>query len=528
MLSKAGATMISMKVAVLNKQIQATPADALIVNLFEGVTQPGGATGAVDTALGSSDGKPGQGMISRLIQLGDFKGKLNEVAVVYTHGMIPAPRVIVAGLGKREEFTLDRARQASGTAARKARDLGCTHVASIVHGAGIGGLDAREAAQATVEGAILGTYQFREHKAKAASGDDNAKQLETFSLIEYSAERMEAVQAGARDGEIIAHAVNAARTLINRAPNALTPRSFAHMAQDMAARVGLKCMAWTEKEIAEHNMGGVLAVSQGSANPPRFVVLEHEPRDPSPTSDARPLIFIGKGVTFDTGGISIKPSEGMQTMKGDMAGAAAVFGAMQAVAELNLPRRVIGIMPLVENMPSDRAYRPGDVLTMMSGLTVEVISTDAEGRLILADALHYAKQFRPRGVVDLATLTGACVVALGEGVAAGLFANDDAWAETILRAAGAEGERLWRMPLYPEYGEKIKSDYAEIKNSGGRSGGVGTSAYFLKRFVDGDGEYPWAHIDMAGMAFSNENKGYLVKGAMGYGVRTLVHLAQTE
>jgi leucyl aminopeptidase len=277
----------------------------------------------------------------------------------------------------------------------------------------------------------------------------------------------------------------------------------------------------TEAEIAQHKMGGVLAVAQGSAQPPRFVVLEHE-------GAGEPLVFVGKGVTFDTGGISIKPAENMQGLKADMSGAAAVVGAMQAIAELKLPRRVIGLLPLVENMPSDRAFRPADVITMMSGLPVESISTAAEARMLLADALHYAKRYKPAGVVDLATLTGACVIALGEGVAAGAFGNDDEWTNAVLRAADVAGERLWRLPLYAEYGDKIKSDWAEIKNTGGRSGGVGTSAYFLYRFVEGGDEYPWVHIDMAGMTFGNENKGYQVKGAMGYGVRMLVQLAQAS
>ncbi len=512
-----------MQVSVANKQIQATAADAIIVNLFEGVTTPGGATGAVDTALGSPDGVPGNGAISHLIRLGDFTGKLNEVAVIYTHGLIPAPRVIVAGLGKRDEFTPDRIRQASGSAVRKARDLGCRRVATIVHGSGIGGMDPRSAAQATVEGALMGAYQFREHKSR------NGQAIEALIVVEYDAGKVAEIEAGARAGQIIAEAVNAARTLISRAPNVLYPEKFAEAAQAMAARTGLKCTVFTEAEIAGANMGGVIAVAQGSAHPPRFVVLEHEPLPEAghAITDSRPLVFIGKGVTFDTGGISIKPGENMQAMKADMSGAAAVFGAMQAIAELGLPQRVIGLIPLVENMPSGHAYRPGDVITMMNGLTVEIISTDAEGRMILADALHYAKRFAPRGVIDLATLTGACVVALGEGVASGLFSNDDAWANAVLRAAEEQGERMWRLPLYPEYGDKIKSDYADIKNSGGRSGGVGTSAYFLYRFVEGEGAYPWAHVDMAGMMFSNENKGYQVKGAMGYGVRTLVRLAQT-
>lgn len=508
-------------VTVLNKQIQATPADAIIVNLFEGVTSPGGATGAVDTALGASDGVPGDGLISKLLQLGDFKGKFNDIAVIYTHGLIPSPRVIVVGLGKSKDFSLDRARQASGTAVRKAREQGCKRVATIVHGSGIGGLNTQDAAQATVEGALLGIYQFTEHKSKTSNG----KQIDEIVVVEYDKAKLNEVQAGATAGEVIANGVNAARTLINRAPNVLNPPAFAELAQAMAERVGLKCTVFTDKEIAEHKMGGIQSVAQGSLHPARMVIWEH-----NPDADGEPLVFIGKGVTFDTGGISIKPTEGMQNMKADMAGAAAVFGAMQAIAELKLQQRVIGITPLVENMPSDRAFRPGDVITMMSGLTVEIISTDAEGRMILADALHYAKRFKPRGVVDLATLTGACVIALGDNVAAGVFSNNEDWVQTVLRAADAQGEKLWQLPLYSEYGDKIRSDYAEIKNSGGRNGGVGTSAYFLKRFVEegDDDAYPWAHIDMAGMMFSDSTRGYQVKGGMGYGVRTLVELAKGE
>jgi leucyl aminopeptidase len=509
-----------MRVSVIRGQIQATPADAIIVNSFEGVTIPGGATGAVDAALRL--GNTGErGAISRLIALGDFKGRLNEVGVVYTHDQLPAPRVLVVGLGDREAFTLDCIRQASGSAVRKARELGCKRVATIVHGSGIGGLDPRQAAQATVEGALMGSYQFGEHKSQA-----NERSVEELLVVEYDGSKLDAIKAGAQAGEAIARAVNAARALINRAPNVLYPDAFAQAAREMAAQHGLQCVVLTEAEIATAGMGGVLAVSQGSQHPPRFVILEYMPEGQK--GEMPPLVFVGKGVTFDTGGISIKPSEGMQAMKADMSGAAAVFGAMQAIADLKARRRVVGLLPLVENMPSGNAYRPGDVLTMMSGLKVEVVSTDAEGRLILADALHYAKRYRPRGVVDLATLTGACVVALGEGVAAGVFSNNEDWCAAVLKAAEAQGEKMWRLPLYSEYGDKIRSDVADIKNSGGRIGGVGASAYFLYRFVQGEGEYPWAHVDMAGMTFSPENKGYLVKGAMGYGVRTLIALAQAE
>ncbi len=511
-----------MKISVVQKQIQALPADALIVNLFEGATMPAGTTGAVDSALGATDGIPGDGMVSRLIKLGDFKGKLNEVAVLYTNGMIPAPRVILVGLGNKDQLTADRVRQVSGASMRKARDLGCKRVASVVHGSGLGGLDVRIAAQATVEGALLGAYQFREYKTSPGNG----KHIDEFTLVEFNPARMQAVRNGAHDGEIIANSTNSARTLINRAPNHLTPAAFADVAREMSIASGLTVAILEEDGIAQFKMGGLLAVSQGSANRPRFVIL-----DSAPESKTAPLVFIGKGVTFDTGGISLKDPSGMESMKADMGGAAAVFGALQAIGQLRLPQRVIGLLPLVENMPSDLAFRPGDVITMMSGMTVEIISTDAEGRMILADALHYAKRFEPRAVVDLATLTGACVVALGDGMAAGVFSNDDAFAAQLMKCAHNCGERLWQLPLYPEYGDKIKSDVADLKNSAGRTSGVGTSAYFLKRFVEtehGRDAFPWAHIDMAPMMFNTDNKGYQPRGAMGYGARTLVELARAS
>jgi leucyl aminopeptidase len=518
-----------MKISVLNRQIQAAPVDAIIINLFEGVSVPGGATGAVDTALGASDGVPGSGSISKLIQLGDFKGKLNELAVLYGNGLIPATRIIVVGLGKQSEFDVNAARHASATAVRKARDLGCKRVATIAHGAGIDGLSPRSAAQATIEGAVMGVYQHLENKSQVK---DN-KTIDELMLLTADANQISELTEGANVGETIGIAVNTARTLANRPPNQLHPASFAEFAQNMAAHVGLRCEVFDENEIKTHGMGGITAVSQGSAQPARFVVLEHQPKTNNGKNSSDeilpPIVLVGKGVTFDTGGISIKPSEGMQSMKGDMAGAAAVIGAMQAIAMLNLSRHVIGLVPMVENMPSDRAYRPSDVITMMSGLTVEIISTDAEGRMILADALHYAKRFSPSGVVDIATLTGSCVIALGEGVAAGVFASDDHWANTLLSASATTGERIWRMPLYKEYGDAIKSDTADIKNSGGRMGGVGTSAWFLRRFVEGeDGQplYPWAHIDMAAMDTDDKTDGYRVKGGSGFGVRLFVHLIQ--
>lgn len=505
-----------MNVRALSRQIQAVPADVLILSLSEGERVSAGQVAAVDTALGSADGMPGRGAISRLLELGDFSGKLNQTAVLYTQGLIPAPRVILVGLGRPDRVKIDHIRQASGVAMRRARDLGCRHVVSMAHGAGLSHIDPAEAAQATVEGALMGAWRFAEH-----TSGDRERHVERLMLVTPDAAQVERMAAAARAGEIVAGAVNTSRALIAQPANVMTPPALADAAATIARDAGLSCAVLDERAIAELGMGGVLAVAQGSAHPPRFVILEHA------GGPGQPLVFIGKGVTFDSGGLSLKEPAGMEAMKADMSGAAAVIGAMQAIARLGLPRRVIGLAPLVENMPDGRAYRPGDVVTMMNGRTVEIISTDAEGRMTLADALHFAKRYRPAGVVDLATLTGASVVALGEGVAAALFANDWAWAGAIRAAAAFSGERLWRLPLYPQYADKLRSDVADLKNTAGRLGGVGASAYFLRRFVDGEGAYPWAHIDMAGMTFSPDSRGYQPKGPLGFGVRTLARLAST-
>ncbi len=499
---------------VLHRQIQAIGADTLILSLTEGDVNVTGQVASVDTALGSVDGMPGQGAIARLLQLGDFSGKLNQIAVLYTNGLIPAPRVILVGLGKPERVKVDHLRQASGVAVRRARDLGCRRVASMAHGLGLKHIDPADAAQATVEGALMGVWRFVEHKS---GGND--RRVEQLVLVAPEAGLVDRMAAAARAGEIVARAVNTSRDLISQPANVMTPPALADAAIALAREAGLSCTVLDERAIAGLGMGGLLAVAQGSAHPPRFAILEHV------GESGRPLVFIGKGVTFDSGGLSLKEPAGMESMKADMSGAAAVIGAMQAIAQLGLPRRVIGIAPLVENMPDGRAYRPGDIVKMMSGHTVEIISTDAEGRMTLADALHFARRYQPAGVVDLATLTGASVVALGEGVAAALFANDRAWAGAIRAAAAFAGERLWRMPLYAQYAGKLRSQVADLKNTAGRTGGVGASAYFLRRFVEGEGAYPWAHIDMAGMTFTPDSSGYHPSGPIGFGVRTLIRLA---
>jgi len=490
-----------MDIQVQQGSIESSAADTIIVNLFEGVTTPGGATGAVDKALG--------GAISDLIAGGDLKGKAGEVAVLYPRGVIAARRVLVVGLGKAESFDLEGIRRASAAAVKRARDLNARQVATIVHGAGIGGQDATAAAQATVEGALLATYRYDAPKKR-----DPENTIEALTIVERDAGRLEAVRAGAALGAAVAAGVTLARDLVNMPPNVATPTLLAERARAMAAAHGLGVIVGDRAWAAERHMGAFLAVAQGAGEPPAFIVLEHN----AGRADLPTVVLVGKGITFDTGGISIKPSAGMGDMKSDMGGAAAVFGAMEVVGRLGLPLHVVGITPCTENMPDAAAYRPADVITASNGKTIEIISTDAEGRMVLADALVHAGQYQPAAVIDLATLTGACVVALGDGVAAGLFCNDDGLRDRLLAAADATYERLWPLPLYDDYRRKINSEVADMKNSGGRSGGVGTSAVFLREFTD----YPWAHLDIAGMALSEKAGDYAPVGGTGFGVRLLV------
>lgn len=493
-----------MKLEVTQGLIQASSADTLIVNLFEDVVTPSGATGAVDRALA--------GQISDLIANGDLKGKSGEVGVLYPRGAILARRVLIVGLGKRDGFDLEGVRRAAGTAVKRARDLNAQHIASIVHGAGVAGLPTAAAAQAVIEGSLLALYAYDAPKQKAKAPHT----IESFTLVEFDAHKVVAVQQGMETAVAITTGVTLARDLVNLPPNVATPKYLAQIASEIAAAHGLSITIGGRKWAAAHNMGAFLSVAQGAGFPPRFIVLGHN----SDRDDLDTIVLVGKGITFDTGGISIKPSERMGDMKSDMGGAAAVLGAMKVVGLLNLPLRVIGIAPCTENMPDADAYRPADVITASNGKTIEIISTDAEGRMVLADGLVYAQRYAPKAVIDLATLTGACVVALGQGMAAGLFATDDSLRDKLVAAGQATHERVWPLPLWDEYRQAIKSDVADMKNSGGRFGGVATSAVFLKEFTD----YPWAHLDIAGMALTERETAYTPAGGTGYGVRLLVEL----
>jgi leucyl aminopeptidase len=492
-------------VKVESGDIARYPAKAIVVNLFEGVTRPGGGTGVVDTAL--------NGAISQLIRDGDIKGKQGEITVIHTFGAIPASKVLVLGLGKQEKFSLDTVRDLTANVCRHLRRLGVAEAASIVHGAGIAGLDPERSAQAMAEGAVMGLYQFTRHKRP----DDDATELDSLTLVEFDSAKLPSLRRGAERGVIVAEAANFCRDLANEPSNILTPTEMAARVQAQATELGLGCQVFERERMVDMGMGALLGVAQGSHQPPKLIILHYRG---DPGSD-RAIGFVGKGITFDTGGISIKPAQGMEEMKGDMSGAAAVLAAVLALARLKPRINVTAIAPCTENMPGGGAIKPGDVLRAMNGKTIEVVNTDAEGRLVLADGLSYARRLNLAPIVDVATLTGAISVALGN-VAMGVMSNDAALVEQLKAAGAAAGEKVWQLPMYEEYKEQIKSDVADMKNSGGRPAGSITAAWLLREFVD---ETSWAHLDMAGVDNYDREKGAMVKGASGIPVRTLVNLA---
>ncbi len=504
-----------MNISVQQGGIQTIAADAIVVNLFEGVTEPGGATGVINNAL--------NGAITELISGGDLRGKLGETAVLYPRGAIPARRVIVVGLGKADKFDLGAVREVSGVAAKQARKLGVAHLATIIHGGGIGGLDIGQAAQAVVEGTMLALYKYDAPKV-IDSDDEPERQVDTLTLVEFDETKIKEIEAGAQAGQIISRAVYLARTLVNQPPNVATPTAIAEAAQAACADAGLSCHVMDEDEMRQQGMGALLAVTQGANEPATFTVMEHKPEG---VSQDGPVVLIGKGVAFDTGGYSMKTIAGMADMKGDMAGAAAVIGAMYAIGSLNLPLHVVGLVPSVENMVSSTAYKVQDVFVAKNGVSIEIVSTDAEGRLLLADALCYADTLNPVAVIDVATLTAGKVVALGNRTSA-LFFNDEATTlgDKLLATGKIVGEPLWQLPLDPAYDRQLKSDVADLKNGGGRWASAVTAARFLAHFV---GDWPWAHIDMASGEFYSGGpldtpRSYMTKGGSGIPMRTLVEL----
>ena len=497
-----------MDIKIVSGDITLQRAGAIVVNLFEGVTSPGGATGAADRAL--------DGAISKLIEEGEIKGKRREMTLIHTLGKMVPSRVLVAGLGKAPEFTLDAVRSVAAESCRYLRGVGVETVATISHGAGIGGLDTKSSAQAVAEGSILGLYRFGKYK----SDHENRRDIKELNIVEFDADKAGALDEGVAEGTILAEAANFCRDMVNEPANFMTPTRMGELALEAARETGLEIRVLDRPDMAKLGMGALLGVAQGSEEPPKLIVLLYKG---DPSEDANHLGLLGKGITFDSGGLDIKSAAGMSTMKGDMAGGASVIAAMRAIGHLKPKINVTAIVPATENMPGGPAQRPGDIVRAMNGKTIEIDNTDAEGRLVLADAVAYARSIGLERLVDVATLTGAVVTALGK-VCTGVFGNNQGFVDQIIAAGNYTGERLWQLPTYDEYKEQFKSDVADIKNTGGRGAGSITGAQIIGEFSAGAS---WAHLDIAGTASSLSDKGYNPKGATGVPVRTLVSLVQS-
>jgi leucyl aminopeptidase len=474
-----------MKITLESRPAERIDADALIVPVFEG--RPESRFGAADLA-------------------GEVTGKSLELTLLHHVSGAAATRVLLAGAGKPEKFDASELRRLVGAAIRHLKSKAVKRVALALDPS----YASPDFAQAAVEGAILGEYDPDNYKT------DEKKAVDSFTVVAEAGD--ENLKRAVARGQIIGEAQNYTRALVNEPANRLTPSGVVAAAREVAAGYGLECQVLEREQMANLGMGALLGVAQGSAEPPYLIVLRYKPAH---SQSKTHLGLVGKGVTFDTGGISIKPADGMEKMKYDMAGGAAMIGAMRAIAQVRPAIPVTAFIPCVENMPGSRAQRPGDIVAAMSGKSIEVINTDAEGRLILADALTYARTQGCTHLVDAATLTGAIVVALGH-LNVGLFSSDDALRDRVLRASKSEGERMWPMPLDEDYKEYLKSAFADLANVGGRWGGSITAAIFLKEFAE---DTPWVHLDIAGTAYLDEAKPHLAKGPTGLPVRTLVRLA---
>jgi leucyl aminopeptidase len=486
----------------------ASPADVdtdlLAVPIFEG-DETAADLRALDGATG--------GALMRAQESRELQGRLYETLVTPVTNGWRAARIAFIGAGKRKEFNSERLRRVAAAAALGARQRRVQRMAWLNRG----DVPLLTAVQAATEGVALSAFSPDRYK----SGERGAPPLEEALIVAASVEEPSELEAAIERGRILGESSNIARELSNEPSNVLTPAIFAERAAEICGAAGIAVNVLGEREIRELGMGLLLGVARGSAEPPRVIVMRHSP----PGAPQTPVLgLIGKGITFDTGGISIKPAEGMERMKDDMAGGAAVVCAMRAIGLLNAPINVIGIVPTTENMPGGRALKPGDVLTSASGKTVEVINTDAEGRLILGDGLWYAQKLGATHLVDVATLTGAAVVALGKGTSA-IFGQPDSWVDVVRNTADAAGDRCWPMPLFDEYSDQLRSEIADLLNTGGRPAGACTAAMFLKEFA---GTLPWAHLDVAGTAWLDDAKPWMAKGASGVAVRALAELAFTS
>jgi leucyl aminopeptidase len=454
--------------------------------------------------------------VKTLFDAGDFRGKEDEIALVYDKSLA-SKRLMIIGLGVSKKLTLEKLRRAAARAARKAKSLKVSTIAmrfpDLAFVGGSIGESVENIAQSMAEGATLGLYKYDKYITVKEDKGETPK-IEEVVFFYESGEEAYQLRKGIKIAKAICDAAYFARDLANAPGVEIYPETLAAAAMETAKKHGFKGKVLGMKEIQDMKMGGLLAVSKGSARPPRFITLEYGPAG----TNADTVVLVGKGVTFDSGGISIKPAANMGEMKMDMSGGAAVLGTIQAAADLRLPIHLVGLIPAAENMPSGSASLPGDIITIMNGKTVEVDNTDAEGRLILADALAYAERYKPKLVIDLATLTGACVVALGH-FATGMLGTDEGQMARLKKAGDKTHERVWQLPLFEEYDKLIKSDVADVKNTGGKWAGAISAAAFLRKFI---GDYPWIHLDIAGTAMLEEPTDYEPKGGSGVGVRLLV------
>ncbi|MFR1503688.1 MAG: leucyl aminopeptidase [Opitutales bacterium] len=491
------------EISVSKGLLEETPANVLVVNLFEGVKIPAGATGAIDIAL--------DGLISKFIIAKEgFDGKFGKMYLLPTYGKIAAEKVLLVGLGKNKDFTPNRLRELSAKIIKKCRKMGnAKKVISVLHGAGIGGYDPEISARMIAEGTLIGSYSFDKYKTEKSS-----KKVDEFVIVDMVEENCKKAKAGVKKGKIIGSALNFARDLSNEQPAYATPSKLAEIAQSFK---DLEVKVYDKDEIEKMGMGAFLGVAKGSSQPPKFIHMHYKGSNQKLIQ--RKIAIIGKGICFDSGGLDIKPPSSMLNMKDDMSGAAAVLGVMSVLKDLKPNCEVHGIIAACENMPGCSAYKPGDVLTAKNGKTIEVDNTDAEGRLTLADALCYACELDVDEVIDIATLTGACVVALGSA-ASGIMGNHQPTIDKLIKCANSGGEKMWQLPMFDEYKESLQSDVADMRNTGSRMGGAQIAAIFLQNFVK---KVHWAHIDVAGTAFLDKPQNEFPKGATGAGVRTLIN-----
>ncbi|MCH7919826.1 MAG: leucyl aminopeptidase [Planctomycetes bacterium] len=489
--------------------------DMLVVGAFSHRKTIAPALRPLDQALA--------GALLQLYKIGDFTGDGDTQSTLYTNGAIPAKRILLCGLGDRSKVTLTTLRKCAAAAAGKAVSLGVSSISVALHMAMPKSLDRSEVGRVIAEGICHGAYRYEEYM----TAEKKAESPFVATLVEADATVSRALAGGVRRGTTIGLAGNFARTIANRPGNVITPKELAKVARGVArSSPRLSCRVMDPKQLVTLGMGGILAVGTGSVHPPRLIVLRHTAKGKSAKS--KPTIaLVGKAVTFDAGGISIKPAEHMDQMKFDKSGGVAVIATLKAIAELGLDLNVVGIVPSAENLPSGSAYRPGDIVTTYSGKTVEIINTDAEGRMILADGIAYANTLKCDIIVDIATLTGACLVALGQHQA-GLMSDDDDLLKALKHAADQSGEPVWHLPSGEEYARDMKSKVADLKNAGAtRWGGASTAAAFLRQFAD---QTPWAHLDIAGMDVFNNGSETATPGSSGFGVRLLcaflTHMSQ--